>query len=95
MTENELQAAVIDLCKLYGIAYYHTHNSRRSVPGWPDLALCGRVLILRELKTDTGRITAAQRAWGDRLRRARQSWDIWRPEDLRSGHIARELAAIK
>jgi hypothetical protein len=56
VNEQRLQAAVIDMCKLCSIAVYHTFNSRRSVPGWPDLAMYGaRRFILRELKASTAK----------------------------------------
>jgi len=94
--EAHLQTAVIDMCRLFGVAWYHTFNSRRSVAGWPDLALCGsRRLIFRELKTDTGRVSPEQQTWGLMLRSAGQDWDVWRPSDLRSGRIQRELESIR
>jgi hypothetical protein len=96
MTEAQLQAAVTDLCKLYGIWWYHTHDSRKSVPGWPDLALCGpKGLIFRELKSQRGRLRPEQQAWGDRIRQCGQDWNVWRPDDLHSGRIIRELQAIR
>ena len=86
----------MDICDLYGIAYYHTYNSRRSVPGWPDLALCGsRGFITRELKAEYGKPTRDQEHWGFILRNAGVSWDVWRPDDLRNGRIQRELEAIR
>lgn len=95
MTEAQFQAAVTDLCKLLGVHCYHPYDSRRSVPGWPDLVLVGRTVIYRELKTATGRLTSAQTQWGLWLGDARQDWDVWRPEDLRSGRVHRELTAIR
>ena len=96
MTEQQLQGAVIEMCKLYGIAWYHPYFSRRSVPGWPDLAICGaRGFITRELKSATGTTTHDQERWGWMLRQAGISWDIWRPDDLRSGRIQRELLNIR
>lgn len=96
MTEAQLQAAVIDCCKLLGIAWYHPYDSRRSVPGYPDLTLCGRRGVFwRELKTDRGRLTSAQTEWGLRLGDAGQDWDVWRPADLRSGRVLSELRAIR
>lgn len=96
MTEQQLQAAVSDMCKIYGIACYHTYYSRRSAPGWPDLALCGaHGFITRELKTERGDTTADQDRWGWMLRQAGVSWDIWRPADLHSGRIQRELLDIR
>lgn len=96
MTEQQLQAAVIDMCKLYGIAWYHPYFSRRSVPGWPDLAICGtRRFITRELKSERGKVTEEQERWGWMLRHAGVSWDVWRPGDLGSGRIQRELQEIR
>jgi hypothetical protein len=96
MTEAQLQSAVLDLCKLLGVHYYHPYDSRRSVPGWPDLVLCGtRGLIFRELKSQTGKPAPEQTAWFARLLTAGQDISVWRPEDLRSGRIHRELTAIR
>ena len=95
MTEQGLQAAVIQFCRVLGISWYHTYDSRRSNKGWPDLVLCGRGLLHRELKSEQGKLTAEQERWGDRLRRAGADWAVWRPSDLRSGRIQQELLAIK
>ena len=96
MKETHLQGAVIDACRLLGVAWYHAYSSRRSVPGWPDLALCGsQGFLLRELKSATGRLSLEQQQWGLMLRAAGVSWDVWRPGDLHSGRIQRELEAIR
>lgn len=96
MTEEQFQRTVIAMCKLLGVAWYHPYFSRRSAAGWPDLALCGgNGFILRELKTEKGRVTADQEKWGHMLRHAGQDWAVWRPEDLHSGRIQRELEAIR
>jgi hypothetical protein len=96
ITERSLQASVIEICKLSGIAWYHTYDSRRSNRGWPDLAMVGkRGFITRELKTATGRLTAEQQRWGLMLRAVGIPWDVWRPDDLHSGRIQRELEAIR
>lgn len=96
MTEEQFQSTVIAMCKLFGIGWYHPYFSRRSAAGWPDLALCGdNGFLLRELKTDTGRLTKDQQRWGSRLSHVGVSWDVWRPADLQSGRIQRELEAIR
>lgn len=96
MREAHFQDAVIQLCRFRGIFWYHPYLSHRSAAGWPDLALCGKSgFLLRELKTDKGRLTREQQEWGTRLRTAGISWDVWRPEDLRSGRVQRELEAIR
>lgn len=96
MTEATFQDAVVKLCKLLGVSCYHPYFSRRSAAGWPDLALCGgNGFMTRELKTERGRLTADQRRWGEMLRQAGVSWDVWRPNDLQSGRIKRELLNIR
>lgn len=96
MTEAQFQETVVAMCKLLNVAWYHPYFSRRSAAGWPDLALCGdRGFLLRELKTERGRLTRDQQAWGSRLRNAGIDWDVWRPADLHSGRIQRELATIR
>lgn len=96
MTEEQFQRTVIAMCKLFAVAWYHPYFSRRSAAGWPDLALCGdNGFLLRELKTEKGRLTRDQLAWGERLRKAGIDADVWRPADLHSGRIQRELEAIR
>lgn len=96
MTEAQFQNTVVAMCKLLGVASYHPYFSRRSAAGWPDLALCGdNGFLLRELKTERGRLTRDQEDWGFKLQKAGVDWDVWRPDDLMSGRIQRELLAIK
>ncbi len=62
VTEKQWQQTVLDAAQLLGWWTYHTYDSRRSTPGFPDLVLIRppRVLFL-ELKRETGRLTVAQR----------------------------------
>ena len=83
MTEKELQAAVIELCKLFGWAYYHTYNSRRSVAGFPDLVLVRDRIIFVELKSEKGRLSEAQAVWADDIFTAGGEWHLVRPSDLK------------
>lgn len=98
MTETELLCAVTSgsrkrpgLCIRLGVRWYHAYDSRRSIPGWPDLVLVGRQIIFRELKSATGTLRPEQREWRDMLSAAGADWAIWRPEDLKSGRIEAEL----
>ena len=62
--EANFQATVIELAELHGWRVYHTHDSRRSQPGFPDLTLVRRYrLIFAELKREGGKLTAEQTAW--------------------------------
>lgn len=92
MTEADLAEAVRALAQMTGWRRYHTYNSRGSAHGWPDEVLARPPqLLVRELKTDTGRVTVAQQGWLDALAECGVDVGVWRPEDLRSGRIAREL----
>ena len=52
VTEKQFMQQVIELARVLGFKVYHTHDSRRSQSGWPDLAMVktGR-LVLAELKS--------------------------------------------
>jgi hypothetical protein len=85
MTEAELQQAVSDLVALYGWAAYHTYDSRRSEPGFPDLVVghAGRgELFVAELKSEKGRLTAAQESWLSLFEAAGVETHILRPAQL-------------
>lgn len=64
ITEKEWQRTVLDAASYAGWTCYHTFDSRRSAPGFPDLVIVkdGRMLAL-ELKTETGKTTPAQERW--------------------------------
>jgi hypothetical protein len=82
MTEREWQTQVVEAARLLGWSVYHTHDSRRSEPGWPDLALVRDRLVMAELKTDTGRVSDDQRRWLDMLDAAGVETYLWRPKDM-------------
>lgn len=84
-SEAQFQRHIILLCRTFRLAYYHTHDSRRSVPGFPDLVVVGPGgLIFAELKTETGRLSKAQKQWISILEAAGQEVHVWRPGDRRS-----------
>lgn len=66
ISEKDFQAAVVHLAKLNGWMVYHTFDSRRSVPGFPDLFLLrDGIAYAWELKreSDTAQPTPAQVEW--------------------------------
>jgi len=93
VTEREFLAAIISLAKLNGWATYHTHDSRRSDPGFPDLvAVRGAQMLIMEAKREKGRVTPEQQAWIDRLWQVKYvTASVVRPHDL--DEIARVLTA--
>lgn len=52
--EKVFQAQVLDLAHLSGWLCYHTHNSRRSAPGFPDLVLVAARGSLRRAEDRDG-----------------------------------------
>ena len=83
LTEKAWQSQVLDLAKLFGWRYYHTFDSRRSVAGFPDLALFrpGRFLLV-ELKAEKGKLSPSQENMIADLRAARVEVHVFRPSDF-------------
>lgn len=85
LTEKQFMQQVRDLAKLLGWSVYHTFDSRRSEPGFPDLVFVNatqRRILYAELKTDKGRVSEHQRRWLDMLGAAGAEVALWRPRDL-------------
>ena len=94
LSEKSFQDDVLELAKRLGVLAYHVYDSRRSVPGFPDLVLVGEHGVLwRELKTRTGRVTSDQARWLAALQAAGQDAGVWRPEDW-PDRIVEEIRAI-
>lgn len=79
MTEAALLANVVEACRWLGLRCYHTHDSRRSVAGFPDLVIVGRTVAFVELKANS-RTSRAQRDWMQALAGAGAYVQLWRPE---------------
>lgn len=92
ISEAKLQKLVENYCLQLGLLYYHTHDSRRSVAGYPDLTILGAGgLLLAELKSETGKLSRAQKAWVDASIASHTPVRIWRPAQWRDGTIIAEL----
>lgn len=95
MPEKDLLASVREMAVTLGYLVYHTHDSRRSEGGWPDVAIVGHGrFLVRELKCQSGRlgrVTPEQKAWLAALADAGVDAGVWRPADLLSGAILAEL----
>lgn len=88
ISEAKLQRLVEEYCLNKGVLYYHTRDSRGSVAGFPDLViLASRGIVLVELKSETGKLSRAQKAWLDASLATTTPFRIWRPADWRSGAI--------
>lgn len=63
-TEKQFMGAVLQYARLHGWRAYHTHDSRRSAAGFPDLVLVrGGRCVFAELKVAGGRFSLAQEIW--------------------------------
>lgn len=88
MSEAQLQAAVIECARALGWAVYHTHDSRRSEAGFPDLCMVrGNRLLFAELKSASGRVSDAQEGWLLALIETGADVEVWYPSDWLSGGI--------
>ncbi|MGI5401901.1 VRR-NUC domain-containing protein [Streptomyces sp. CA-135486] len=85
-SEEQWRRQVREIATRYGwTLQYHTVDSRRSDPGWPDEVLghpAQRRTLFVEFKTDTGRIRPAQRIWLAHLADSGLEVALWRPRDL-------------
>jgi hypothetical protein len=83
-TERAFQAEVVKYAALMRWRVYHTHDSRHSPAGFPDLVLCRarhprpRVVFV-ELKAERTPVTDDQRAWIEDLRDCGMEAYIFRP----------------
>ena len=82
MTEKQFQSEVLKWAKHYGWAVYHTYDSRRSPAGFPDLVLVRDRVLFRELKTEPGKVSPAQKIWATQLVKAGADFEVWRPSQL-------------
>lgn len=83
ISEADLLGAITVLARRCGWLVYHTHDSRRSEAGFPDLVLTrDGELLFWELKTERGKVTETQQRWLDALTRTGREARVVRPRDL-------------
>ena len=85
MSEKTLQSRVEQLARELGWLFYHTHDSRRSEAGFPDIVFVhptGGRIVVRELKNMKGSPSPAQKTWLAGFENAGIDTGIWRPIDL-------------
>lgn len=64
LSEKDFMSMVIAFAKLHRWFQFHTHDSRRSVAGFPDLVLLRPPkIVVAELKVGKNRVTAEQNLW--------------------------------
>jgi hypothetical protein len=103
MLEDEVDDYVREECDRRRLHAFHVEGHRipgatskpRSPAGYPDWTIVGDEGILwAECKAEEGRVRGNQTSWHKRLRRGGGDVVIWRPSDMDSGVIARELDRI-
>jgi hypothetical protein len=95
MTEAEFEKHVGQIAADHGVWRHHNPDSRAVAAGLPDDLFVGSGGALwAELKTEAGRLSPAQAMLMALLRAAGHRVVIWRPSDLLSGLVEREIRAI-
>lgn len=79
--EKQFQAAVVREAEKRGWRVYHTHDSRKSRKGYPDITAWRERVLFAELKTEDGALTADQANTIEDLRAAGAEVHLWRPDD--------------
>lgn len=88
LSERDLQRQIVNTAKMLGWMVYHTYDSRKSEPGFPDLIMVrGTICIAAEIKAQKGQVTQAQQNWLDALSLTGVNVYVWRPDDWYSGKI--------
>lgn len=90
MPEKAFMAQIIEAAEWLGFMAYHPFDSRKSVPGYPDLTLVGKPggtnagrLLFIELKRETGRYSDSQLVWlGALMACDGVETYTWRPRDV-------------
>ena len=81
-SEKTFQAWLVELAEAHGWLVYHTYDSRRSEPGFPDLCMVrGRRVVFAELKSQKGRVSTPQQNWIAALGATAVEVYLWRPSD--------------
>jgi len=98
-SERMFQDQVMHIARMNGWQVFHAspHLVRPGVwrsdgQGFPDLCLCHpqRGIVFAELKTEKGKLSAAQKVWANAIA-PHAEWVLWRPSDL--DKIAKRLGA--
>lgn len=82
LTEKQFQTQVLTTAQWLGWNAYHTYDSRRSQPGFPDLVLVRDRVIYAELKAERGSLSAEQRQWREWLIEAGAEYYLWKPSHM-------------
>lgn len=80
VSEKEFQAQVIEYAELRGFLVFHTHDSRKSNTGYPDLTMIRAPdkLVFAELKTAKGKLSKGH--WNKKNTRWLPGQDEWLDE---------------
>ena len=91
-SEAQFQARIVQYAQLKGFLVYHTHNSKHSPEGFPDLVMVRPSkpdrparLVIAELKSEKGRLRPMQKLWLEYLRECEGvETFLWRPSQWES-----------
>lgn len=82
--ERELpfMQVIIDFARSIGWLVYHTRDSQKSAPGYPDVVMLrGSRQVVAEFKSGHGAVASAQVIWLTAYRDAGAETYVWRPQD--------------
>ena len=84
MSEAQFQKIVEGYAKVMGWLYYHTQDSRRSQPGFPDLVMLrGERQVVAELKRQKGAKPSEKHLnWFDGYKAVGAEVYVWRPAHI-------------
>jgi hypothetical protein len=75
--ESDIQQTITDFAELNGWRWYHTHDSRRSAAGFPDLVLWRERVVFAEIKRPGQHLRPEQATCIDGLAAAGAEVYVW------------------
>ena len=81
LAEKIVQDSIVELAGMLGWLVYHTHDSRRSQAGFPDLVLVRERVIYAEIKRVGKQPRPSQVEWLNALSRAGAEVYLWTEAD--------------
>jgi len=80
--ESAVQATIVELARMCGWRVYHTFDSRKSEPGFPDIVLVRERVVYAEIKRIGERPRPSQVDWLNALVGAGAEVYVWTIADI-------------
>jgi hypothetical protein len=103
LTEKQLERAIVEMARFFGWIVFHARPAQTQKgwrtpvaydgKGYPDLTLVGPRVVFAEIKAlPSGKLSAEQVVWRDRIHAAGGEWYLWTSKEWQDGTVEKILA---